>query len=839
MSGVAESPRLACADDERRAKLLDQSDWQGIDYVEVDEDDPPTLTVRLIDNDGSADFAAALAEEPGAVELSGGVRVRGIEVTAVEQAAGGVKVTLSRRGDLSTYTLRIRHPRIDPAFAAVELTFTAGCDARFDCAPREECPEPLREQPPIDYMAKDYASFRRALLDFLATRVPGFEEEHAADLSVTLVELLAYVGDLISWEQDAVATEAFLETARRRVSVRRHARLVDYRMHDGVGARAWIHLGTPEPRPAADDEPVGTVPEGTKVVTALTGPVAKASPPHPPVIAAKSPEAVDEACAAAAAVFETVEERLVVPRLSRLAIHTWGDAECCLPTGTTAADLAADVAHVESDPEREAKWRLRPGSNLLLEEVRGVVTGLEVDADPSHRQVVTLTAVTLTRDELLEEDLTHIEWSREDALAFPLCVSTREQPGGPILELGLARGNLVLADHGRTLPVEPHPESPASGEPGPGIAVGERPFRLTLRRGPLAQRVERGAAEPASRLLEPPDPAGAMPQVELELQREGAATSTWSPAPGGLLAKRGFDERFAVETDDDGRATLRFGDGVYGAAPPNGAQIEATYRIGVGTAGNVGRDALGHLLEVEGVELPPLAVVRNPLPARGGLDPEPVERVKQVAPDAFRATRMRAVTEADYGEIAERHPRVSRACATFRWTGSWHTVFLAVDPRGGGELNEADEEALLEWVARFTQTGYDLELEPPRYVPLAIELQVCAAAGRIRTEVERAVLEALGSGRGGFFHPDRFSFGEPLYLSQLVAAVEAVSGVDSVAPLRFARLYDDDAEPQRPATADHVERGVIEAERLEVLKLDNDPNRPERGVLSLRMGGGI
>ena len=65
---------------------------------------------------------------------------------------------------------------------------------------------------------------------------------------MTLVELLAYSADQLSYYQDAVATEAYLGTARRRASVRRHARLVDYAMHDGANARAWVVVG---PAPAA------------------------------------------------------------------------------------------------------------------------------------------------------------------------------------------------------------------------------------------------------------------------------------------------------------------------------------------------------------------------------------------------------------------------------------------------------------------------------------------------------------------------------------------------------------------------------------------------------------
>ena len=44
----------------------------------------------------------------------------------------------------------------------------------------------------------------------------------------------------MSYFQDAVATEAYLGTARRRASVRRHARMLDYPMHEGVNARVWV-----------------------------------------------------------------------------------------------------------------------------------------------------------------------------------------------------------------------------------------------------------------------------------------------------------------------------------------------------------------------------------------------------------------------------------------------------------------------------------------------------------------------------------------------------------------------------------------------------------------------
>ena len=80
------------------------------------------------------------------------------------------------------------------------------------------------------------------MLDRLSLTVPGWTERSAADVGVTLVELLAYAADNLTYRQDAIATEAYLGTARRRVSVRRHARLVDYHLHEGCNARAWVHV---------------------------------------------------------------------------------------------------------------------------------------------------------------------------------------------------------------------------------------------------------------------------------------------------------------------------------------------------------------------------------------------------------------------------------------------------------------------------------------------------------------------------------------------------------------------------------------------------------------------
>ena len=103
-----------------------------------------------------------------------------------------------------------------------------------------------------------------------------------------------------------------------------------------------------------------------------------------------------------------------------------------------------------------------------------------------------------------------------------------------------------------------------------------------------------------------------------------------------------------MEVDNDGYGHLRFGDGVAGRQPEAGTLFRADYRVGNGTPGNVGAETITYIVlrteSLSGVNLLP----RNPLPAIGGTDPEPIEDVKFFAPYAFRSQLERAITAADY-----------------------------------------------------------------------------------------------------------------------------------------------------------------------------------------------
>ncbi|MFE1885681.1 putative baseplate assembly protein [Streptomyces diastatochromogenes] len=1024
----------------RRAKVR-AAQLNGVDAVEV-SDDGLLLTVTFL---GKAPHGLG----PENVRIDGGRRITGITAVDVSvereedpELDDRLYVTLDRAGDTSRYRLSLveadPHGRpgtapfrgFDQRYHSASFAFRPDCPTPFDCVDETEEPPAFPAAPVVDYTARDYDTIRKLLLDRLALTTPDWVERNPADLGTTLVELLAHTGDQISYHQDAVATEAYLDTARRRVSVRRHVRLIDYAMHDGSNARTYVTVET-----AADH----TLAPGTYRFASVD--VRTLDPHDRPepgtVIDENDLGDLDER--GSVEVFEPVVTadplRLRVAH-NAIRLWTWDGEVCALPRGATAATLRDEWA----DPEtcRERRLDLKPGDVLVLEEVKGPRTGTPGDADPAHRQAVRLTSVTPGLDRIEDQPVLEVTWAAEDALRFPLCLATR---GGrdclPVEDVTLARGNAVLVDHGRSglhepVTVPPVPavvapcDAPAFGcydrtegnaparlidsltdkaESGRELTpddirelfqvVGERGtvraglgleragqrhervvpstayaqaaalrtllaqsvhpgirprFRPVLGRAPVTQAVpfpdpgtvaagqaERIAAIPGrvrQRLVElwrsardrdglgeeeitelaliyglkvlerlelrrhpvralrellhrtdelldaklrrvdiltararagtvldghiaweiahswgpayaaglhpeepvlrgpaaaalAQDPRRALPAVRLH---DGDAT--WEPRRD-LLDSAARDRHFVGEPEDDGRLALRFGDGRHGAEPTPGARLTARYRLGGGLAGNVGAEAINHLV-VEAGGAAPAATVRNPLPATGGTEPEPLEQVRQLAPLDLRRTRLRAVTAEDYAALASALPGVQRAAAEIRWTGSVQEAHVAIDAYGSGTPSEELLASTAQALEAYRRIGHDLVVGPARLVPLDIALTVCALPGHQHGQILAELYRVLGSGRLpggrlGFFHPDALTFGEPVRLSRLVAVAAAVPGVESVEVTRLRRLFEQDRGER--------EDGVLRLGPLEIATCDNDPDRPEQGRLAISLGG--
>jgi uncharacterized phage protein gp47/JayE len=119
-------------------------------------------------------------------------------------------------------------------------------------------------KPVIDYTNKDYASLRRAMLELARYRLPEWTDQAPGDLGVLLVDLFAYMGDIILYYQDRIANETFLDTAVERRSVMHLLRLIGYELRPAVAAGADLTLTFKAP--AAGQEQV-TIPTGAQFVT--------------------------------------------------------------------------------------------------------------------------------------------------------------------------------------------------------------------------------------------------------------------------------------------------------------------------------------------------------------------------------------------------------------------------------------------------------------------------------------------------------------------------------------------------------------------------------------------
>lgn len=831
-----------CLTDLRRHTVRQTTGRNGLDYVETG--DTPTTLVAYFLGKLPPELAADAPNLPRHLALTGGDVITGLRILDVDphvdpdpERDDYLVIRLDREGDRSRYTLRLEGiAGIDPHYAAADFQFRIDCAADLDCQPACDCPPPTPDEPRPNYLAKDYASLRQVILDRLALLVPDWRERHVPDLGLTLVELLAYVGDHLSYHQDAVGTEAYLGTARQRISVRRHVRLMDYRLHEGCNARAWVQVAVDVDTPPLAYGQLAFVTRWADDLADLPRLL------KPEQLAQVAPSRYEwfEPCVADAA--QTVVFRAAH---NQMRFYTWGRRSCCLAAGTTQATL---LDGWQTDGQRAL--HLQVGDVLVLAEVMGARTGLPQDADPARRWAVRLTAVTPDEDPLYPQPfgdgeppqtrptpVLRIAWGREDALPFALCLSTLG--AAPecryLADVAVALGNIVLVDHGRRR--GPEALGPVPGEPGEACCDCEgEPAEQTLRALPLRPTL---AGAPLVHAQRPPAPTqaaaaslnqdarGATPQLWLA---EGQGGAVWTPQPD-LLASGPDDRHLVAEIDNQGRAQLRFGDGELGRRPAAGQVLHAHYRVGGGAAGNVGAGAIAFIV-IEGLTRGGVTFTpSNPLPAQGGLDPEPIEQAREFAPLAFRRTLRRAITADDYAAIAAQNPDLQGAQAALVWTGSWYEADVALDPWQRGLPDPALWATVQAALQRVRRMGHDLHVRGATYVPIALSLHVCVLPGYERGHVKAALHSRLVGRPGGFFDADQLRFGQSVHLSRIVAAVMAVPGVMSVQVLAFQR--------QGRASNHEVENGVLPLAPHEIAELANDPNHPERGVLTIHVDGGL
>ncbi|GAB4424628.1 MAG: putative baseplate assembly protein [Bacteroidia bacterium] len=838
---------------DRRQALVAQNRVTGIDFIYVHATQTQLDVHFLRSPDTLVDAGANPAslvtdltiDQIRIYSPSGGESLPEVPITAMSWAPGDgddyvLELTTAFPGDFSRYKLHIDDSRVDRYFNNLTLNFKANCPSDLDCkTPTHECPPEAIVDFPINYLARDFGSFRRALLDYASLRYPDWTDRLEADAGVMLVEVMSALGDEMAYFQDRIGREAYLETATQRRSVRKHARLVDYEMHDGLGASTWLDVtvaaGMSDLIPAGAD--VWAAGEKGEIIEFEIGNGLIE------VLAGKT-YAVDSA-------------------RNEFEPHCWDEDDTCLPIGATEMYLSGDHAAAlpfDDFAENEAGM-IVPGKWVLLQT-------LPLPDRPVKNHRVRLIEVTADQDPVFGTDITRVRWETAQALPFEMDM-TRLRVRGNLLPITAGKTYTALFVTGATPDSLPVPETAyravkqAVERQGP---QGSVTYLFSLPGSEDEQLVWLGKS-----------PQAARPEIFVqEVSYDGSAwvyAETFATLPDfsengwqwrrslmGTASSQPLDRHYTLEDGSWRRVvgyqrlgteivhqdyasnrgqTIRFGDGEFGLMPAEGTVFEVTYRLGDGRRSNVPAESLSQF-EPSLVHNPVLGTgfvqaVSNPFAAVNGTDPEALDEVRRNAPEAFRALTFRAVRPEDYAEAAERLDWVQQAGAAFRWTGSWLSAFVTPDPKGAVVIAAPQRAQLANQLDKFRQAGREAHISDPVYASLDLEIHICVAPHAFAGEVKARVLTALLGKKGvrpvtGYLSPDHFTFGDPLDRSGLEAAIQAVEGVRAVEKIRFRRRGWFDWQVFQGASyapGDNV-----------IIRVQNNPLFPERGTLKLIMNGG-
>ncbi|HEY5955232.1 MAG TPA: hypothetical protein VIV60_01715, partial [Polyangiaceae bacterium] len=636
------------------------AEWQGILSLSLEFEGPDnarTATLNVFP------MQSSVGPDDYVLRVSGPQTLR-FDVTPASEGTP-YRLTFSELGGRGTYYVTLLQNRdtagfpVHPFFATASFNFMIDCETG-DCRQSTMTAPAVSVQtaPSVDLVTKDFDGFLQLLADRVRVQNQDWTDLSPASLERVLLELLAHHGDMLSYYQDRVANEAFLDTASQRYSIRQHGLLLGYQLFEGQAATTTLSFSVSAP------------------ITV---------PAH---FAVRAPRRVDEAPVIFSVISDTRLDDSRNPGSLRPA--QWpgaltarvpqGSTWMMLLTHVTALELGMRIALVQSGISTQIRTitALEPLDRAGWVENPNTVGGLSTNVVP----------------------VTRIHW--DEPLAFDLAVwdQSTAVDGGDHVPLKI-HANLVDARHGQwkkarlmDVPTErddSEPDIPLTSQSAVISRVAEDQWQLR-----------------ALRLLEGPvlfDLVGETLVPAVEVRR--GQSELWFKQPY-LERSQPFDRHFVAMSDNDGRLWLQFGDGRRGqpiildvddqepnvetARLTHGNALHFTYRVGSPLTGNIDIGKLTEIVPgqiISGLDQSTISYVTNVTPGTGGKLPETLDAARLAIPASLRhGVLQRAVTLDDYARLAElTSPRVARATAR-SVGGPFGTVLVLIDPKDEAVLDD-------------------------------------------------------------------------------------------------------------------------------------------------------
>jgi len=302
--------------------------------------------------------------------------------------------------------------------------------------------------------------------------------------------------------------------------------------------------------------------------------------------------------------------------------------------------------------------------------------------------------------------------------------------------------NVARATHGETVPREVLGSGQAS--------VAHQ--RFALKRPPLT-------------FVSAPTPTGT--DSTLVVRVDDVA---WRELPS-LYGAAPDDPVYTLRTGDDGVTTVIFGDGVAGARLPTGIEnVVATYRAGLGVAGEVGADTLTIL------QSRPLGVksVTNPLAASGGEDRESLDDARRNAPLAV-LTLDRVVSLRDHEDFTRAFAGISKAQARPVWNGHQQILHVTVASASGGAVDPQSDlyRNLVAGIAGASDGTRAVQVDSFQPLLFEVEAELDVDPRYDLTEVQARAVVALAEA----FAFDARALGQRVTEAEVLAVLQRIEGV--------------------------------------------------------------